>query len=125
MPPMDDDGLLDVDEAARLTGEQLMQLRAALKAQDKILEYEELKRLPIGMMTPEQMARSCDLAREQLEIIEEPSVRAGLEGFIKAIDEYARENHRDRKITGVLAAWGTPTVGGLMRGRLNGNGSGY
>lgn len=93
---------IDYKTVTLLTDDQLREARAELQAVVDIVDYEQLKRMPVREMNPDQMARSCDLARGRIAVTNDPVTVAVLHEFIRNVELVGREKFLGRRVTGRL-----------------------
>lgn len=93
---------LDPEVVASLPDEAIKEARAELRAADDVLEYEQYRRMDVRTMTPDQMARACDIARERIGRTDDPATKALLVQFVRDVELAASSRFPGRKIAGRL-----------------------
>lgn len=93
---------IDPEVVASLDDETLAAARAELRAADDVLEYEQYRRMSVREMTPDQMARACDIARDRIAKAPDAETKAVLVRFIRDVELEGARRFPDRKIAGSL-----------------------
>lgn len=93
---------IDPDFVATLTDEDIAESRAQLRAADDVFEYEQYRRMSIREMTPDQMARACDIARDRIKTAPDAETRAILVAFIRDVELEGSRRFPGRKVAGRL-----------------------
>lgn len=93
---------IDPEYVATLPDEAIAEARAELRAADDVLEYEQYRRMDVRTMTPDQMARACDIARARLLSTTDVETRAILVRFVRDVELAASQRFPGRKVAGRL-----------------------
>jgi hypothetical protein len=94
--------MIDYETVQSLTDTQLAEARAELQSVVDVVDYERLRRKPVREMTPDEMARACDLARGRIAATDDPLTVAVLHAFIRDVELVGREKFVGRRVTGRL-----------------------
>jgi len=93
---------VDPEVVAGLDDELIKNTRAELKAIDEVFEYEQYRRMAIKAMTPDQMARACDIARDRIVRAPDAETKAVLTRFIRDIELEGARRFPGRQVAGRL-----------------------
>jgi len=103
---------VDPEVVMNLDDEQIKQARAELAAVDEVFEYEQYRRMAVKDMTPDQMARACDIARDRIKRAPDPETKAILTRFIRDVELEASRKFPGREVAGRLDIG----VAGILQG---------
>lgn len=103
---------LEPEQVQFFSDEEIADARRELRAADDVLEYEQYRRMAVKDMTPEQMARACDIARDRMARTDDVATKAVLVQFIRDVELQASKKYPGRKVAGSLSVG----VAGILQG---------